>query len=223
MAWTTRRSTTHSPPASPELELDRDRHRDAQARLERDFLAGAISADEYTRRRRQLHESVSGQESVPEYESLPEHVADDPLSGLRLAGWGRRASALLVDWLLLIAVIVAIAVWTLTTTDPVTDEPGDVQAVVLFLALLFLPSTYQWLMVGTWGQTLGKMALGARVVRGEDAGRVGYARSCGRVASAWVLGVFVFPLLLAYLWPLWDKRNQTLYDKMVNTIVVRVR
>jgi hypothetical protein len=29
-------------------------------------------------------------------------------------------------------------------------------------------------------------------------------------------------LLLAYLWPLWDKRNQTLYDKIVSTIVVRV-
>ena len=33
---------------------------------------------------------------------------------------------------------------------------------------------------------------------------------------------FLLPLVLAYLWPLWDKRNQTLDDKMVNTIVVRV-
>jgi uncharacterized RDD family membrane protein YckC len=31
------------------------------------------------------------------------------------------------------------------------------------------------------------------------------------------------PLLLAYLWPLWDKRNQTLYDKMASTLVVRDR
>jgi uncharacterized RDD family membrane protein YckC len=30
-----------------------------------------------------------------------------------------------------------------------------------------------------------------------------------------------FPILLAYLWPLWDRRNQTLYDKMAGTIVVR--
>jgi uncharacterized RDD family membrane protein YckC len=30
------------------------------------------------------------------------------------------------------------------------------------------------------------------------------------------------PLLLAYLWPLWDERNQTIYDKFVNTIVVRL-
>ena len=191
-------------------------------RLERDYLAGSISAEEYTRLRRQLHESASGEESVPEHGSLPGQGAGDPLPGLRLAGWGRRASAFLLDWLLLITVIVTIAVWALTTTDPVTDEPGDVQAVVFFLAVLFLPSTYQWLMVGRWGQTLGKMALGVRVVRGEDAERIGYARACGRVASAWVLGLFVLPLLLAYLWPLWDKRNQTLYDKMVNTVVIRL-
>jgi uncharacterized RDD family membrane protein YckC len=29
------------------------------------------------------------------------------------------------------------------------------------------------------------------------------------------------PLLLSYLWPLWDQRNQTLHDKMVGSIVVR--
>ena len=43
----------------------------------------------------------------------------------------------------------------------------------------------------------------------------------GRVAS--IGGLFVLPLLLAYLRPLWDKRNQTLYDTMADTVVVRVR
>jgi hypothetical protein len=28
--------------------------------------------------------------------------------------------------------------------------------------------------------------------------------------------------LLDYLWPLWDGRNQTLHDKVANSIVVRV-
>jgi uncharacterized RDD family membrane protein YckC len=115
--------------------------------------------------------------------------------------------AVLLDWLILIGVMVA---------------AGRVGAFVFFLAILVLPSVYQWLMVGRWGQTLGKMALGVRVVRAEDASRVAYARSAGRVASAWLLGIFTLPLLLAYLWPLWDRRNQTLYDKMVKTIVVRV-
>ena len=202
--------------------MDLAQHADARERLERDYLAGAISADEYTRLRRQLHDSDSRSEIPPDHGSPPGRAAGDSLAGLPLAGWGRRASAYVLDWLLLIAVIAVISVWTFTTTDPVTDEPGGAQAVVFFVAVVFLPSVYQWLMVGKWGQTLGKMALGVRVVRGEDAGRVGYARAAGRVASAWVLGFFVLPLVLAYLWPLWDKSNQTLYDKMVNTIVVRV-
>jgi RDD family protein len=162
--------------------MDGVRHPDARGRLEQDYLAGAISAEEYTRLRRELHDSESAQESVQEQGSLPGDVVGDPLAGVRLASWGRRASASLLDWLLLIAVMVAVGVWGFATTDPTTDEPGDAQAVVLFLAVLILPSTYQWLMLGTWGQTLGKMALGVRVVRGEDVGRVGYARAAGRVA-----------------------------------------
>lgn len=182
--------------------MDGEQHRDAQARLESDYLAGAISAEEYTRLRRQLHEGVS------------EAGTSAPMAEIRLASWGRRAAAFLLDWLLLISVFVATSVLASATA-------GGLEA-VWGLEILFLPSLYQWLMVGAWGQTLGKMALRVRVVRGEDAGPVGYPRALGRVASALALGFFVLPLLLAYLWPLWDKRNQTLYDKIVNTIVVRV-
>jgi len=62
-----------------------------------------------------------------------------------------------------------------------------------------------------------------KVVRSTDAGRVSYMRALGRAVSTWLLGVLFVPILLAYLWPLWDRRNQTLYDKMAGTIVVRVR
>ena len=184
--------------------MDGEQHSDAQARLESDYLAGAISAEEYTRLRRQLHEGVS------------EAGTEAPMREVQLASWGRRAAAFLLDWLLLITVFVATSVLASATASL-----GPLEA-VWGLEILFLPSLYQWLMVGAWGQTLGKMALRVRVVRGEDAGPVGYPRALGRVASAWALGFFVVPLLLAYLWPLWDKRNQTLYDKIVSTIVVRV-
>lgn len=184
--------------------MDPEQLREAQARLESDYLAGAFSADEYTRLRRQLHESGATQS------------ADHSVPEVRLAGWGRRAAAVILDWVVLIVVIVATSVWAFATSDAAAG-------IVLFLAIFLLPTLYQWLMVGQWGQTLGKMALGERVIRAEDAGPVGYARAAGRVASAWLLGIFALPLLLAYLWPLWDKRNQTLYDKMASTIVVRVR
>ena len=41
-----------------------------------------------------------------------------------------------------------------------------------------------------------------------------YPRAAARVASTWAFAVVTLPLLLAYLWPLWDPRNQTLHDKM---------
>ena len=219
--------------------MDPQELEDARARLERDYLAGSISADEYTRLRRQLHESASKSASElatdpePELESIPEPETDqepvtvpvpvwdtsapgfqpqvsegaDPATGARLASWGQRAGAWFIDVMVFVAVLVA----------------GEMAGVESSVALVFGPALYAWLMVGRWGQTLGKMALGIRVVQSEDGESVSYLRALGRVASVWVLALFVLPLLLAYLWPLWDTRNQTLYDKMASTIVVRDR
>lgn len=205
----------------------------AKARLERDYIAGAISADEYTRLRRQLHESASTQEGEPESRGITAREDDpligvhpgvgsdaDPVTGAPLAPWGRRATGWFIDLMVYIGGWVAVFLWSFTTEDPVTGEESDAAAVVTSVVLFLGPTLYQWLMVGRWGQTLGKMAVGIRVVRSEDADRVSYLRALGRAASVWLLGLFVLPLLLAYLWPLWDRRNQTLYDKMASTIVV---
>jgi uncharacterized RDD family membrane protein YckC len=175
--------------------VDPEQHEDAKSRLERDYLAGELSADEYTRLRRELHESVTG-------EITPAQPTE-----LRFASWGRRAAALLLDTFIVIVGLTVLEGFGLGT----------------LLAIILLPVLYHWLLVGAWGQTLGKMALGARIVRAGDAEPVGYVRALGRVACVSVLGILIVPLLIAYLWPLWDQRNQTLYDKMVDTIVVRVR
>jgi uncharacterized RDD family membrane protein YckC len=144
------------------------------------------------------------------------------VTGAHLSGWGRRAVALLVDGLVVAAIWAVTIAWAFTTEDPVTGEISDAAGLMVFFAVFLAGPIYEWVMVGRWGQTLGKMALRVKVRRGEDAGRVGYARALGRVASFSLLAFFTLPILLAYLWPLWDKRNQTLYDKMANTIVVRV-
>ncbi|HYI74388.1 MAG TPA: RDD family protein [Gaiellaceae bacterium] len=174
---------------TPEEELE------AQARLEADYMAGKLTADEYTERRRGLRAGVP----------LPE----EPVAAAAYASWGRRATALLLDGVLVLIV------WGAVLLPGVESGLGLIPFV--------LPALYSWLMVGTWGQTLGKMALGIRVLRANDVGPVTYARSAARVGSVWLLAILWLPLVLAYLWPLWDPRNQTLYDKMVGTIVVRVR
>jgi uncharacterized RDD family membrane protein YckC len=209
----------------------------ARARLEQDYLSGAISADEYTHLRRQLQEGTvvaREPEPVAEPEPPPEPVTErvqpepvaspaepepavgfrrdvgfdaDPVTGAPLASWGRRAGAWFVD------LFVYIGMWTVVGVT----EPGEV---LTSIVVIFGPTIYQWLMVGARGQTLGHMAVGAKVLRSQDAGRVSYPRALGRAASVWVLGILFLPLLVAYLWPLWDRRNQTVYDKMASTIVV---
>ena len=192
----------------------------AKARLERDYLAGAISADEYTRLRRQLEEEPTrARAPEPEPATTPTARATtrgysglvaerpDPVTGAPLASWGQRAGGWFIDLFVYIGIWIAVAV----------SEPGDALATVV---VVFGPTVYQWLMVGRWGQTLGKMAVGIRVVASEDGSDVSYLRALGRAASVWVLGLLFLPLLLAYLWPLWDRRKQTIYHKMASTIVV---
>jgi uncharacterized RDD family membrane protein YckC len=216
-----------------------ERQNEALKRLEQDYLRGAIDGEEYARLRGQVIASQASAEfpSQPTYVQ-PAHVpptgyppgaapaaygmeAIDPVTGARLAGWGRRVAASVLDGVIFTLAFIPTLVWAATTVDPVTDEISDAAAGVVVAQAYFLPFLYNWIMLGVWGQTLGKMALGIAVRRGEDAARFGPVRALGRTASVFLLSIILLPLLLSYLWPLWDKRNQTIHDKMADTIVVK--
>jgi uncharacterized RDD family membrane protein YckC len=197
--------------------------RETLDRLQKDYVSGALSAEEYTRLREQVlaGTQMSQMQPMPPYEVRFVPAGTDVVTGAPLASWGRRVGGFFIDLAVLIASYVPTITWAVSTHDPVTDEISDDAALVLGLQIIFLPSLYSWVMLGIWGQTVGKMAVGIAVRRGADAHPIGFARALGRVASVFVLGILSIPLLLSYLWPLWDSRNQTLHDKMANTIVVR--
>jgi uncharacterized RDD family membrane protein YckC len=208
--------------------MDPEQYAEAVGRLEQAYLAGGMSADEYTRQRHDLEERTREPEQATVREPMPPEppsmdgmpATGDPVTGAPLASWGRRAGGWFVDLFVYLAALVATFVFAVAGES--SDTGVDAIAGLLTLIVWFLgPTIYAWLMVGAWGQTLGKMAVGIKVVQSDDAGRVSYVRALGRAASTWLLSLLVFPLLLAYLWPLWDRRNQTLYDKMAGTIVVR--
>jgi len=222
-----------------------DQRAEALRRLQDDYFRGAISAEEYEqlRKRMQEEEVAAAQEQLqqpppywpppPPGTPVPAAPAQylgysgipvpgiDPFTGARLAGWGRRAGALLLDSLIYILSLIPAIALGIATEDPVTEEPGEIAVWILVVQLFLVPIVYGWLAVGRFGATLGKHIVGIRVRRSEDAGRVGYARALGRVASVLFLSFCSLPLLVSYLWPLWDRRNQTLHDKMASTIVVR--
>ncbi len=105
-----------------------------------------------------------------------------------------------------------------------------------FSAVPFLITGALWVVYGTVlvggarGQTVGMMAAGVRAVGDGDRGVLGYGRAFGRALVEGVLRLInLLFFLLGLLWvldmlfPLWDKKRQTLHDKVVGSVVIRTR
>jgi uncharacterized RDD family membrane protein YckC len=139
------------------------------------------------------------------------------------SSWGRRVGAYLLDTLVLVVPLITIIIIALAAGNP-EDEDDSSWAVIGFayLATLLLPFVYYTVMHGrASGQTLGKKWLGIAVKEDSAEGSIGYGRAFGRYAIIFVFGLFILPIILDYLWPLWDKKNQALHDKVVSSVVVK--
>lgn len=134
-----------------------------------------------------------------------------------LANYGPRAAAALLDALVL---VVAIAV----AAAAAGVEPRDAQPYVIVGALLgsLLYATPLMSRSGAHnGQTLGKQALGIRVVR-QDAAAVSPGTALLRdFVGKGLLGLIPFFSIVDYLFPLSDARRQAIHDKLASTFVVR--
>jgi uncharacterized RDD family membrane protein YckC len=156
-------------------------------------------------------------------------------AGWQLAGWWRRVGAYLLDGVV-IAVIAGILFGVFAAFAGagfmVGDTTGYIAAVlavigfglcVIVAALLYAPL----MMARTNGKTLGRMAMGIRVVRANGQPMtLGYA-TVREVLVKWLLigvlaGSITFGLvaLVDYLWPLWDEENRALHDMVVNSRVI---
>jgi len=103
-----------------------------------------------------------------------------------------------------------------------------------FMGMFGIAVAYYWVQHAAWGATLGKRALGTRVVT-ADRSRIG-VRAAGLRAAVFLIGPAVFLLLgspINYLggllWladtamPLFDSRVRCLHDKLAGTVVIRQR
>ena len=124
------------------------------------------------------------------------------------AGFWRRWAAYVLDTL--VAVVIFLILYL------VLKGAGIVIGLVLLIAYFIV------LEGGETGQTLGKKAMGIRVVSLSDGGPIGYGRATirffGRYVSQLLIG-----LPLGYLWMLWDKEKQTWHDKFADDVVVPIR
>ena len=76
--------------------------------------------------------------------------------------------------------------------------------------------SYETLMIGKYGATLGKMAAKVRVVTAEG-GKVSYARALGRYFSKF-LSIMI--CAIGYIMAAFDEEKRTLHDRICNTRVI---
>jgi uncharacterized RDD family membrane protein YckC len=121
------------------------------------------------------------------------------------AGFWRRFGALLIDNLLII--IVAVLLYL------VNEALGGLAYIAggIFYFTFFEGSNS--------GQTIGKRALGIRVIDFNTGGPIGYGRAFIRYIGHILSGLVCY---LGYLWMLWDKEKQTWHDKLATDVVVPV-
>jgi uncharacterized RDD family membrane protein YckC len=160
-------------------------------------------------------------------------------------GWWRRVAAALLDGLIVAVPVAAVSV--LLVLPLLGLAPGELfDDVGSFLLGLLLGLLYLFLVLvltlttlvlyagftmsrpaGRNGQTLGKQALGIRVVRlGGDPSTFGSAVMREAAIKGLLFGgvgglLFAIPTVLDFLWPLWDRDRRALHDMLANTRVVR--
>lgn len=143
-------------------------------------------------------------------------------AGLTLAPISRRIGGLILDQIIVaLPVVVVVIALGFTPSDTVTSE----SLLIFNIALTSVAFIYESLMVVLLGRTVGKIALGTRVVRLIDGGRPGWSEAVMRALVPLSLGaiprVGVLLAVLVYSLALWNPLRQGLHDKAAGTLVVR--
>jgi hypothetical protein len=156
--------------------------------------------------------------------------------GATLSGWWKRVGANLLDLLvLLLPLIVVYAVFRAAFGHDVTVLVGGRllterrvtggYSALQFLVTAAISGSYFTRLNGLGaGQTVGNRATGI-AVRDIDTGEpIGLKRSFVRWLVRTVLYLlFALPGIVSDLFPLWDKRSQTLADKAAKSVMIRLR
>ena len=154
-----------------------------------------------------------------------------PATAPETANFGQRLAAYLMDGLiigvpfaatLLIGLALVPKELVLCEDDTaICEQPtGGGFAILLVLYLV-------WVVIGFWyiaefegrrGATIGRRAMGTKVVDVRSGEPIGALRAIGRYVGKIVSAI---PCYLGFFWMLWDEGDQTWHDKMTNSRVVR--
>jgi uncharacterized RDD family membrane protein YckC len=140
---------------------------------------------------------------------------------IRVARLGSRAVAVLIDAAVQFALVLAL-IWLLTVTEPSLDDAAAAALILALYILVFLG--YPVAMESLWGgRTLGKAAMGLRVVR-DDGGPIRFRHALVRG----LVGVFaerpgLTAGIAAIVCSLVSSRSKRLGDLAAGTVVIQER
>lgn len=131
-------------------------------------------------------------------------------TSLVYAGFGTRLVAFIID-----AIVLGIIGGGFTMT---INSGGDATSASSGMSTL-VGALYFILLWNYWdGQTLGKKAMGIKVVK-EDGSKLDLGTAVVRYIGYFISAI---PILLGFIWVAFDSKKQGFHDKIAKTIVVKV-
>jgi uncharacterized RDD family membrane protein YckC len=153
------------------------------------------------------------------------------VAAARPAGFWARAGAMIIDifvlWVVVLLIWPGIASFSHITIPQPPDEFTTPEQLVAYMKLLqpillvfqLVRLIYEVVFNGTFGATIGKMAIGARIVR-VDGSRIGYGIAAGRWLGERLSD---FSFFIGYLFIAFRKDKRALHDLLAGTRVILQR
>jgi len=151
-------------------------------------------------------------------------------SNLKLASWGARVGATLIDTLIMSPLfIIGYVVLFNSVTSATYDNQGNLLTsggptgtgigVMLLCDLgAFAFSLWQLYRQGTTGQTIGKKTVGIRILKQSTMQPTGFGMAFVRNLAHVIDSL---PCGMGFLAPLWDSNNRTFADQICGTLAIQ--
>lgn len=145
-------------------------------------------------------------------------TAAAPVAGVPagdLADWGIRAIAILIDWVMMMAIVI-VGFILAVILGQLSSALGALVGFVFYMVAA-AGWLYYGFLVGTKGQSPGMALQGIRCISEESGQLIGGGMGVVRTIAHIVDNLICY---IGWLFPLWDAKRQTIADKLVKTVVI---
>jgi uncharacterized RDD family membrane protein YckC len=137
--------------------------------------------------------------------------------GFNYAGFWKRFGAVFIDGIIFQIMNFSMLFALGLKFIAIEQKPEEMSLrIILAIVQYIIIFGYEVFFIGKFGATLGKMALGVKVVN-ADGSKVGYLKSAGRFFAKILSGII---LCIGYLMAAFDDEKRALHDRICNTRVI---